>query len=206
MGKAANRKRDRKLAAIAATKQAIHKAQSGFVDDIVIVIHLMTAIETNNLLAFQAAVKNLEASGSDLFHVEIKLIDEDDKAIDMTLLHYSIYMGAEDIVAWMIRCGVRADHFESKLELQGILEVLNDGGDGTHDIARYQRLAQKILRPNTVVEAADMLKTAKAALQMPLAQKAGLMVLVQVATEFLESQGSPPNADIAANCFAVANV
>jgi hypothetical protein len=194
MGKASNRKRDRKLAAIAATKQAIHKAQSGFVDDIVIVMQLMTAIESNDLIAFQAAVKNLEASGSDLFHFEIKLIEGDDPGTDMSLLHYATYMAADDIIAWIIRRGVNAGDAESLSELQGMMEVLNFGGDGTHDLTLYQRLILKMLRPNTVDQANEMLMDAYAAMQIAGIPKGCLTLMVQAATEFLVSQGYQPHA------------
>lgn len=204
MGKAANCKRDRKQAATAATTHAIPKPQNGVMDDMLIVMHLMASIELNDLPSFQLAVKNLEASGSDLFHFDIKLIEGDDQGTDMSLLQYAIYMGAEDIVAWTIRRGVNAGDAESLSELQGMMEVLNFGGDGTHDLALYQRLILKTLRPNTIDQAMGMLMVANAALQKPGTPKGCLTLMVQAATEFLASQGYQPHdfSDTDANAAA----
>lgn len=193
MGKAANRKRDRKQAATAAVTQAIQQAQNGAMDDMLIVMHLMASIELNDLPGFQLAVKNLEASGSDLFHFEIKLIEGDEQGTDMSLLHYAIYTGADDIIAWIIRRGVNAGDAESISELQGMMEVLNFGGDGTHDLALYQRLILKTLCPKTIAQAMRMLIAAKAALQKPGTPKGCLTLMVQAATEFLVSQGYQPH-------------
>ena len=194
MGKAANRKRNRKQAAMAATIQAIPAPQNGVIDDMLIVMHLMTSIELNDLAGFQSAVKNLEASGSDIFHFEIKLIEGEDQGIDMSLLHYAVYMAADDIIAWIIRCGVNAGDAESLSELQGMMQVLNFGGDGTHDLALYQRLILKTLRPNTIDQAMGMLMNANAALQELGTPNACLSLMKQAATEFLVSQGYKPHA------------
>ena len=192
MGKAANRKRDRKQAASAATTQAIQKAQNGVMDDMLIVIHLMASIELNDLPGFQSAVKNLEASGSDLFHFEIKLFEGDDQGTDMSLLHYAVYMAADDIIAWILRRGVTADDAESISELQGMMDVLNSGGDGTHDLALYQRLVLKTLRPETIPQAMATLMVANASLQKLGSPNACLSLMVQAATDFLVSQGLQP--------------
>ena len=194
MGKAANRKHDRKKTASAATEQVIHKAKTGAMDDMLVVTHLMTAIEMKDLTAFQSAVQNLKAAGSDLFHFEIKLIEGDDQGTDMSLLHYAVYMAADDIIAWIIRCGVNAGDAESLSELQGMMQVLNFGGDGTHDLALYQRLILKMLRPNTIDQAMGMLMNANAALQELGTPNACLSLMKQAATEFLVSQGYKPHA------------
>lgn len=194
MGKAANRKRDRKQAAMAATTQAIPAPQNGVMDDMLIVMHLMASIELNDLAGFQLAVKNLEASGSDLFHFEIKLIEGDDQGTDMSLLHYAVYMAADDIIAWIIRRGVNAGDAESLSELQGMMQVLNFGGDGTHDLALYQRLVPKTLRPDTLPQAMTTLIVANAELQKLGTPNACLSLMVQAATEFLVSQGFQPHA------------
>ena len=193
MGKAANRKRDRKQAASVATTQAIQKAQNGVMDDMLIVMHLMASIESNDLPGFQSAVKNLEASGSDLFHFEIKLIEGNDPAKDMSLLHYAIYMGAEDIVAWIIRRGVTAGDVQSLTEFQGMMSVLTFGGDGTEDFALIQRLCLKALRPDTAEEAKQNLADAHAAMQKASTPKPGLMLMAQAASDFLVSQGLQPH-------------
>lgn len=193
MGKAANRKRDRKQAASAATTQAIQKAQNGVMDDMLIVMHLMASIELNDLAGFRSAVKNLEASGSDLFHFEIKLFEGDDQGTDMSLLHYAIYMAADNIIAWIIRRGVEAGDAESLSELQGMMQVLNFGGDGTHDLTLYQRLSLKMLRPNTIDQAMDMLMDANATLQELGTPNACLSLMAQAATAFLVSQGYQPH-------------
>ena len=192
MGKAANRKRDRKQAATAATTQAIQKAQNGVMDDMLIVMHLMASIELNDLPGFQSAVKNLEASGSDLFHFQIKLFEGDDQGTDMSLLHYAIYSAADDIIAWIIRRGVEAGDSESLGVLQDMKEVLNFGGVSTRDQALCERLILKILRPNTVEKAVDMLTDATLALLKEGTPKACLTLMAQAATEFLVSQGYQP--------------
>lgn len=194
MGKAANRKRDRKQAAKAATTQAIQKPQNVVMDDMLIVMQLMTSIELNDLSGFQSAVKNLEASGSDLFHFEIKLIEGDDQGTEMSLLHYATYMAADDIIAWILRRGVDASDAESISELQGMMDVLNSGGDGTHDLALYQRLILKMLRPTTIYQAMGMLIDANATLQKQGTPNACLSLMAQAATEFLVSQGYQPHA------------
>ena len=188
MGKAANRKRERKQADKATTTQAISAPQNEGMDDMLIVMNLMTAIELNNLAGFQSAVNDLEASGSDLFHFEIKLIEDDGQGTDMSLLHYAIYMGAEDIIAWIIRCGVHADDEESISELQGMMQVLNFGGDDTHDLALYQRLILKFLRPDTIYQAMSMLEKANAGLKEPGISRPCLSLMEQAASEFLSSQ------------------
>jgi hypothetical protein len=193
MGKAANRKRNRNLDANCVAIQAIRKAQSGFVDDSVIVEQVMTAIENNCLIAFQAAVKLLEASGSDLFHFEIKLFEDDDQSTDMSLLHYAIYMAVEDIVAWIIRRGIEVGDEESLSELQVMMEVLNFGGNGTEDIALFQRLCLKALRPHTIDQAKGMVRNANAALQVPGTPKPCLMLMIQAANDYLTSQASDPH-------------
>lgn len=194
MGKAANRKRDRKQVAMAATAQAIPAPHNGVMDDMLIVMHLMASIELNDLAGFQSAVKNLEASGSDLFHFEIKLLEGDNQGTDMSLLHYAVYMAADDIIAWIIRCGVNAGDAESLSELQGMMQVLNFGGDNTHDLAVYQRLILKMLRPNTIDQAMGMLMNANAALQEQGTPNACLSLMKQAATEFLVGQGFQPHA------------
>ena len=193
MGKAANRKRDRKKAASAATEQVIHKAKNGAIGDMLIVMHLMTAIEMNDLKSFQSATQNLEASGSDLFHLEIKLIEGNDPAKDMSLLHYAIYMGSEGIIAWIIRRGVKAGDVQSLTEFQGMISVLTFGGDGTEDIALIQRLCLKALRPDTAEEAKQNLADAHAATHKANTHKPGLMLMAQAASDFLASQGLQPH-------------
>ena len=189
MGKAANRKHDRKQTASAATEQVIHKAKTGTMDDMQIVMHLMTAIEMNDLKSFQSATQNLEVSGSELFHLEIKLIDGNAPAKDMSLLHYSIYMGTEDIIAWIIRRGVKAGDFQSLTEFQGTMSVLTFGGDGIEGVALIQRLCLKALRPETVEEAKQNLADAHAAMQKASTPKPGLVLMAQAASDFLASQG-----------------
>lgn len=189
MGKAANRKRDRKQAASVATTQAIQKAKTGAMDDMLVVMHLMTAIEMNDLTAFESAVQNLKAAGSDLFHFEIKLIEGDDQGTDMSLLHYAIYMGAEDIVAWIIRCGVKAGNEESISEFQGMMGLLNFGGNGTQDLELFQRLCLKVLRPDTEDEAFHVLEQATAAMQAQTHPVTGLTLMLNAALLFLNEHG-----------------
>ncbi len=202
MGKAANRKRDRKQTASAATEYAIHKAKTGAMDDMQIVMHLMTAIEMNDLKSFQSATQNLEVSGSDLFHLEIKLIDGNAPAKDMSLLHYAIYMGTEDIIAWIIRRGVKAGDVQSLTEFQGMMSVLTFGGDGIEDVALIQRLCLKALRPETVEEAKQNLADAHAAMQKASTPKPGLVLMAQAASDFLASQRLQPHVHADASIAA----
>lgn len=166
MGKASRLKQERKAAAAAQMQQVISKASEtsqadkSTMDDMLIVMLLISSIEMDNVHNFIAAVAMLEACGSDIYNFNIHYVDEDqDLHKDTNLLGYALIQGATDVVAWLIKQGLIDQDPATEYRFTSLMFAIDNGDYPPSAMDRYECLLKKVMRPASKEDAQKCLET-----------------------------------------------
>lgn len=191
MGKASRLKKERKATAATQVQQLISKASEttraakSTMDDMLIVMQLTTAIEMDDLQNFIGAVANLVVSGSDIYHFQIRYIDEDEGLCeDMSLLGYAFAQCATDVVAWLMQSGLNDQDPATKEHFAALMSTVDNGGHPKSAMDLYEALFKKVVRPASTEEAQTFLDTPFTAAAL---SKRSVQIALSVVHEFFQA-------------------